>query len=75
MSCVEWMSIQLVERIRSGIGISEFDESVSMRFQNDSIYTTRRNLPVALSRLFVPWHRDIIRLYCGTFSCELLCDF
>ena len=75
MSCVEWVSIQLVECIRCGIGISEFDESVSMRVQNDSIYATGRTLPVALSRLFVEWHGDIIRLYCGAFSCKLLGDF
>lgn len=29
--CVEWMSIQLVERICGRISISKFDESVSMR--------------------------------------------
>ena len=33
MFCVEWMSVQLVEGVRSRIGISEFDECVSMRVQ------------------------------------------
>jgi hypothetical protein len=36
MFCVEWMSIQLIERICGRIGIPEFDESVSMAlFKNN----------------------------------------
>ena len=30
MFCVEWMFIQLIERMRSRISISEFNESVSV---------------------------------------------
>jgi hypothetical protein len=58
MFCVEWVSIQLFERICSSIGISESDESVSVAgSKNDSIYATVMGaLPVAISHLFVPLH-------------------
>ncbi len=75
MFCVEWVSIQLVEGIRGGICISEFDECISMRVQTIAYMRAGNASPIALACLIVPWYGDIVRLYRGAFSCKLLCDF
>ena len=77
MRCVERMTIHLVEGVSGRVGISEFNKSISMRAQPCKIRgrCVGNDLPIAFSSLVVPWHRDIIGLYCGTFSCKRFRDF
>ena len=78
MLCVERMTVHLVEGVNGRVGISEFNKGISMRAR---LYKIRRryvcglDLPMAFSGLVVPWHRDIIGFYCGTFPCKLFRDF
>lgn len=76
MFCVEWMTIHLVEGVSGCVGVSEFNNGISMRARLDKM---RRisvlDSPIALSGFIVPWQGDIIGLDCGAFPCKLLRDF
>jgi hypothetical protein len=70
MLCVEWMAVHLVEGMSGCVGVSEFNNGISMRARLDKI---RRicglDLPMALSGLVVPWQGDIIGgLDCGALA-------
>ena len=76
MLCVERMAIHLVEGMIGCVGVSEFDDGISMRARLDKIRQRRGlDLPMALSSLVVPWQGNIIGLDCSAFPCKLLRNF
>ena len=74
--CVERMAIHLVEGMSGCVGVSEFDDGISMQARLDKMRQRRElDLPMALSGLVVPWQGNIIGLDRGTFPCKLLRNF
>jgi hypothetical protein len=76
MLCVEWMSVHLIESVSGCVGVSEFNNGISMRARLVKIQRIcGLDLPIALSGFIVPWQGDIIGLDCGALPCKLLRDF
>ena len=76
MLCVERMAIHLVEGMSGCVGVSKFNDGISVQAQLDKIRQRHGlDLPMALSSLVVPWQDNIIRLDRGTLPCKLLRNF
>ena len=59
----EWVSIQLVECIRSRIGISEFNESVSVVGSETILYMPHMRLRGGFTRSSFPFFHSMVRTY------------